>query len=164
MDEQPVNFDIINYIIILKMNDNYLDDTKPQHPQQLIYKKDHEDHPDQRYRFEEEDGYSYIINNMQGNWNGYVVLPESHRFTDNDMEECEVIVHGGLTYQTYEENRRIYGFDTLHWKDYKIYMTTLPCGENGESVNFNEDDSLFRTYDFVKNECLNLIMQFRNLE
>ncbi len=55
-------------------------------------------------RFEYKGFRCYAVK-FHGHWNGYVILPYSHRFYRKNYNDIHVNVHGGLTFSNYESAR-----------------------------------------------------------
>ncbi len=64
------------------------------------------------------------LNLMETGWgNGYVALPEGHKFYGTPYDDVDVEIHGGLTYGETEEidgkDYWVLGFDCCHYRDNK---------------------------------------------
>lgn len=72
---------------------------------------------------------------MKRGWgNGYVALPEGHKYFGVDYNSIEVDVHGGLTFSQQIGNYWVVGFDTAHWNDNKENCTMQYCLEQVRSL------------------------------
>lgn len=110
--------------------------------------------------FESEcDGYKYEIRkNFYDCWCGYVYIPISiynglntfFKLT-KDKELCQKIqCHGGITFESSNEDYFIIGFDCAHSFDY------IPHLSIGNPQNY-------KTKEFVINECKEIIHQIKNI-
>ncbi len=80
---------------------------------------------------------------MGGYANGYVAVPPGHPYYGVNEDNIPVDVHGGLTFgakaddfsfcpefiygDTIPDDWWVFGFDTLHWGDYKEYWSRERC-------------------------------------
>ncbi len=81
---------------------------------------------------------NWLSYSTHGWGNGYVSIPEGHKFYGKNYDElCELDVNGGLTYSQSEESGWVVGFDTAH--------------------SFN--DGVLHDEDFVKTETMELLLQ-----
>ena len=64
-------------------------------------------------------GFTCIVRRgPMGALNGYVVLPEGHRYYGKNYDDIPVEIHGGLTYSEFEEEHGyMIGFDCAHFMD-----------------------------------------------
>jgi hypothetical protein len=116
------------------------------HPQYALYLADKASHPDRVYMSMSGEFTIRVCRQDVGIWNGYVVYPAGYRVLSN--EEIEGIhVHGGITYGT----PVCVGFDTCHVGDFSPLW------------GFPQVGAIFRDFDYVMNQCINLCDQLKNL-
>lgn len=94
-------------------------------------------------------------------WCGYVRIPYTHPVANKSYDDIDVEVHGGLTYgndsfpDSNIKDGYWYGFDCGHAGDLyppNIIRYDIPSGD------------VYRTKEYVKNECKKLAKQLKKLE
>lgn len=92
--------------------------------------------------------------------NGYVKIPQGHKYFGVDYNDIPVTVHGGLTYCRLADDQVnwIVGFDTAHYMD--LSLSTLFMFD--ELMGMSVDN--YRTMDYVKDELIGLVDQLITLE
>ncbi len=116
-----------------------------------------------------------VRNCHAGHWCGYVGVDKDHPFFEEDYDNTELEVHGGLTFAAKcdepeegfgdcdtvchivdkgeDDNIWWFGFDCAHLWD-------MCPGRVGK--HFNEDKSVYKTIAFVRKECATLAHQLKN--
>lgn len=77
---------------------------------------------------------------------GYVAVPSGHPVFGKDYSdlECDIEVHGGLTYASKEGDFWVLGFD---------------CAHSGDATKSWPEGGTFRTVEYVEAECRSLAEQ-----
>ena len=125
--------------------------------------------PDKAEWTDEETGLDCLaVRTRLGHWCGYVGVPEGHPFYERDYYslDTDVDVHGDLTYSNscsgnicHESDKKVWwlGFDCAHSGD-------LSPGHSREfhvAVSHLFRADIYRTLEYVKNECASLASQLR---
>ena len=127
--------------------------------------------------------YDYWVfrNQILGNWNGYIQIPEN-ALTQDEIDDLDV--HGGITYsgtadETAKEGHIVIGFDTAHiGKDILPFscffynkvsaeihnMACMICEakKNNEKSEFYKnwmEEGTYKTFEWTKEECKRIIDQ-----
>jgi hypothetical protein len=116
-----------------------------------------------------------------GFWCGYVGVPPTHPLHGRHYDEPNVDVHGGLTFSDAcqlgeEEGRGIchideeepnvwwFGFDCGHAWDISPQDATRAEKEGGIWALVDDDESCYRTLEYVKQQCSKLALQLRRMK
>jgi hypothetical protein len=141
--------------------------------------------PDKRQWRDEETGYPCLIVRTPhtGSLCGYVGVSESHPCFGKDGDDCEISVHGGITFAepclSGDESRGIchidpsndnvwwLGFDTAHLFDYmpaiNALFKTMPDFPKHPEMSEGFRD-VYRNMDYVTSEVQSLARQLKVLE
>jgi len=120
-----------------------------------------------RLAFQDEDsGYEcLILRTPFGSWNGYVLLPRSHKFFGKESDDeifCDIKVHGGITFAGgHPLFEFAIGFDCSHLEDLCPIELSFP--KSSAVLSQFEMKKIYRTMDFAKAECISLARQLRDL-
>jgi hypothetical protein len=117
-----------------------------------VWEEDRKSHPENEYVFNLNGQYRVTLRyaEFMGTWNGYIRLPDGHPDIGNsyDVMSEYIDVHGGFTYASDNE----YGFDTAH------------LGNLVPKLRIKGFDTVYWTFDMVKEEALRVVEQFRARE
>ena len=83
---------------------------------------------------------------------GYITLTPDNTLYGIGYDDLDLHAHGGLTYNSYDEDNWIIGFDCAHYQDlcpYYILKDDYDFGQRGT----------YRDMKYVKSECENLAEQ-----
>jgi hypothetical protein len=113
-----------------------------------------------------------IVRNGMGSLCGYVGVPPEHPFYMRHYDQCEVHVHGGLTFSRHcsgeichkpepGEERDIWwlGFDCAHYRDLMPAMRTLSAVRLFASLN--RSDETYKPIAYVQPEVERLAEQVK---
>jgi hypothetical protein len=104
-------------------------------------------------------GFKIVIKRMMylgGQLNGYVRLPEEHKYYQKGYNDIPIECHGGLTFTgDLEEDGDFYiGFDTAHYRDY------IPFLQFHVSNSAMMDElAMYKDITYVRNECKQIVEQ-----
>ena len=89
-------------------------------------------------------------------WCGYVRVPEGHNSYGQSYDDVDVNVHGGLTFgiKDFADGEIIKGF----------WWFGFDCGHTGDLMPYLWTDGVYRTKEYVKNECKELARQLKDME
>lgn len=104
-------------------------------------------------------GFTCVIRRpyVHGHLCGYVGLPEGHKAFGKPYGMIEVVVHGGLTYASYDMGEyagpRLWwiGFDCHHSDDFSPYYSTLADGQH----------EAYRTFGYLFGQLQSLTRQLQ---
>jgi hypothetical protein len=121
--------------------------------------KEWEKEPDHEEWIDKETGYKCEIKRHPEvkHLCGYVYLPESHPDYGKEYDDIDIVIHGDLTYggsSDYIKGK--FGFDCAHDGD----LTPTILSVYPEAAQRN----IYRNWDYVKNEVLNMAKQFKERE
>lgn len=143
------------------------------------------DEPDKVQWTDEETGLPCLAKrNDVGVWCGYVGVAKGHPWYEKKYDECDVEVHGGLSYSDHcQEGPEEYaichipepgqpddvwwlGFDTHHWGDLAPGMIVYhqEFTKRFPHLAYTRDErETYKTLGYVKEECRNLAKQIINI-
>jgi hypothetical protein len=115
-----------------------------------------------------------IVRGPSGSLCGYVGVPPGHLWHGKDYDNCDVDVHGGLTYadacQTTPENRGICHVPS-HGEPDHVWWLGFDCAHDGDfSPSYGRDLGMptgwggvveYRDVAYVENECRGLAKQIK---
>lgn len=121
-------------------------------------------------------GFScFILRNHLGSWCGYVGVPSSHPYYEKDYDDCDVDVHGGLTYaakcgsvvchipeKDMPDDVWWLGFDTGHYMDLSPSIEGLRSKYPHDLGGYISDE-IYRNVEYVTNETKQLAEQLEKL-
>lgn len=144
---------------------------------QFLYDKSHLpsgpwlNEPDRYLWKDEKTGYHCLIkrNPRMGILCGYVAIPRNHPCFGKDESDIDVNVHGGLTYAKECDNDPITGICHQSEDGDHVWWVGFDCGHY-KDINpqlkdiLNFADMQYRDFEYVKNECVDLAEQLKDLE
>lgn len=107
-------------------------------------------------------GFKCVIKRMMylgGQLNGYVRIPEGHKYYSKGYDDIPVECHGGLTFagELIDGDTDYYiGFDTAHYQD---YMPFLQMALGKAFTPPQDDGDRYRDITYVRNECKRIVDQ-----
>lgn len=107
-------------------------------------------------------GFKCVIKRMMylgGQLNGYVRLPEEHKFYGKGYDDIPIECHGGLTFtgELEDGDSDFYiGFDTAHYQD---FMPFLQMALGKAFAPPQDDNDRYRDITYVRNECKRIVDQ-----
>jgi hypothetical protein len=121
-------------------------------------------------------GYKCVLQrNFGGAWCGYVGIPKEHPIVQHE-KYADLDVHGGVTWSEDrlprdEEHSSVtfwVGFDCAHYNDY-IPIMEVVLNQTPEYLNLlkrlrTNIPKVYRTFEFAKQELINLIEQIERYE
>ena len=128
-------------------------------------------------------GYHCVVARIPnlGHLCGYVAIDDKHPLHLKDypalIPNVKLYAHGGITYSyasqgvvSINENDNLWwlGFDCAHFGDYLPYNSSLAMKQITGMDDLNSDmyggDFLYKTVGYVKQECIQLAKQLRDIE
>ncbi len=108
--------------------------------------------------------YKCVIrrNMMTGGLCGYVAIPETSKFYEQDLSD-KIECHGGLTWQgSLEPELSGYyiGFDCMHFMDYSPFTQMMLPIELRRQIEVHET---YRDINYVRSECRSIVDQLIKL-
>jgi len=84
---------------------------------------------------------------------GYIEVPSNHPLYKKDYDECDIDVHGGLTY-------------SRDWGKYPVkskndsWWIGFDCAHSGDATAYySHNGDIFRTTEYVEKECKKVVDQ-----
>ena len=116
-----------------------------------------------------------ILGLSMGHRCGYVGLPKGHKYEDEDYNNIDVSVHGGLTYAgdgvryPVQDERSWVGFDCAHSGDGKDLGLVKELADERTYNHIVDMERRYpirevvRTTEYVENELIDLVKQLEEL-
>lgn len=131
-----------------------------------------DDEPDKVQWQDEKTGLPcLIVRGSSGSLCGYVGVADGHRHYGRDYSDCDVEVHGGLTFAEFCAEDREHGICHIPGpgEPDKVWWLGFDCAHSGDIqpkhiYKFGDGYARYRNIDYVKGECSRLAAQLLTRE